>query len=463
VVFLFLLIWLLPKFIKPTINTKECSSSNCDINSLDAITSQIFINNLDKMKNSAITYYTVERLPKEVGNSDEMTLSDMIGKKLIVALVDKNNKVCDLEKSYVKITKLDEEYILKVNLKDSEKEDYILVHLGCYSYCDTYICEKQETNIPVKSGKPATKIPIKSAVPAPLPSQKPQPTQTPSEVPTDTPSPKPSKDPEYLYEYKKSTNTSFSEWTLWSNWSRTSCNTQEINCSDSDPSCLTKIQIYKRKEKISTYQKAYAKTREVLKQIGSYRQKSCSKYNYIEINRTIYATTATNTYSQINSISTNATTTGNWVYSGRESYKNPPIDTAQTHYKFVGANYSYCGDTCETLPEYYYDSYTYVGGLSKVSSTTIPGNSSSSTTSSTSTTTQASCGEYIEKIIPIYGTITITEKAYRTEPLYGTVCYQSTKTRKLLSNGSTKTKWSTYGDKTLLDSGWYYTGEKRLK
>ena len=51
----------------------------------------------------------------------------------------------------------------------------------------------------------------------------------------------------------------------------------------------------------------------------------------------------------------------------------------------------------------------------------------------------------------------------RTEPLYGTVCYQSTKTRKLLDAGSTKTKWSEYGDKTLLSNGWYYTGRKKLK
>ena len=35
---------------------------------------------------------------------------------------------------------MDDEYLLKVNLKDSEKEDYILVHLGCYTYCDSYIC-----------------------------------------------------------------------------------------------------------------------------------------------------------------------------------------------------------------------------------------------------------------------------------------------------------------------------------
>ena len=40
------------------------------------LTSQIFADNLDRMKEAAISYYTDERLPKEVGESDTMTLSD---------------------------------------------------------------------------------------------------------------------------------------------------------------------------------------------------------------------------------------------------------------------------------------------------------------------------------------------------------------------------------------------------
>ena len=63
------------------------------------------------MKDAAITYYTADRLPTEVGASQQMSLSDMIGKKLIVPLIDKNNKAVDVEKSYVKITKMNDEYI----------------------------------------------------------------------------------------------------------------------------------------------------------------------------------------------------------------------------------------------------------------------------------------------------------------------------------------------------------------
>ena len=111
--------------------------------------------------------------------------------------------------------------------------------------------------------------------------------------------------------------------------------------------------------------------------------------------------------------------------------------------------------------------YTYTGGLSSVSSTTTPGNtsssSSSSSSSSTSTSYEAQCGGFTTKTIPIYGTVTVTEKATRTEKLYGTVCYKSTKSRTLESSASTKTKWSSYNDRDLLDNGWTYTGRKKRK
>ncbi len=484
IIFVFLLVWLLPKFIAPAINknadsnnNQQCSDVKCDTKGISALTSQIFADNIERMKDAAISYYTDERLPKKVGDSHTMTLREMISNKIIVPLVDKNNKAVDVEKSYVKITKLDEEYILKINIKDSETEDYILVHIGCYTYCDSYVCEKKtESEVPIKGST----VPTPSTNPSPSPSTKPSPSPStdpspsPSTKPSPSPSTKPSPSPspsapaEYLYEYSKTTGVTFNEWTSWGAWEKTSCSTQEINCSNSNPTCVKKLQLLKRKEQIGTYQKTYAKQRDVIKQTGSYQKKSCSKYNYVEINRTIYATTTTTTYTQVNTITTTtAHTVGGWSYQGRGSYSNPPKDTGSKHYVFVGADYSTCGSSCTTLPNYYYDSYSYTGGLKAVSSTVTPGEITSSSSSSTTTTTEqdyeASCGEYVYKTIPIYRTITVTEKATREEPLYGDVCYQSTKTRSVKDPGTTKTKWSTYNDTSLLNDGWVYTGRTKLK
>lgn len=456
IIFAFLLAWLLPKFMEPNVITNS-NESNIDISPL---TSQIFADNLEKMKEAAITYYTDERLPQEVGDSDTMTLSDMIGKKLLVPLIDKNNEPCDVEKSYVKITKLDEEYLLKVNLKDSEQEDYILVHLGCYTYCESDVCEKR-TDVVSKTSKPTAVVSVDgsgSTSTGTGPNTPSDPSMPTPEDPSTEPEP-PEEVQGYLYEYQKNQDAQFSKWTSWSSWTKTSCSTSEYNCNDRDPKCLEKVQRYDRKEKIGTHNVTYEKQRQQLIQTGSYNQKSCSNYNYVIINNTTYATITTTTYNVIKNVITGSgQSAGGWVYNGRASYKNPPRDTATTQYKFVGANYSYCEETCTTLPEYYYDSYVYRGngGLSTVSSTTsVPGGSSSSSDIT------ASCGNVVTKTVPIYGYITISEKATRTEPLYGTVCYKSTKTRTLLDAGKTMTKWSTYNDRDLLDHGWYYTGKMK--
>ena len=741
IILILLLVWLLPKFISPSMKTKSkdvstCVTGTCDNDGIKALTSQIYVENLERMKKAAISYYTDERLPQEVGDKETMTLSDMIGKKIIVPLVDKENKAVDVEGSYVTIAKENDEYVLKVNLKDSETDDYVLVHLGCYNYCDTYLCEKKTTTdtTPVKSSK--TDVPTKvepststtytyvvhknckydsntktyynasgvavskiefikscqkpicrkvgglyfgsngdvvsvstyndqcSSTPTPVPEVKKcvydqttnryydedgnivsegqylkscenpkckyidgyyfgkngdmvtkteylaqcsTPTPTPkkcvydvktnqyydkfgnvvskveyikscqapvckivdgyyfgkngdvvtkSEYETQCTTPTPKKcvydsstnkyydkdgnvvskvdyikscqapkckvvdgyyfdksgnsvnkgeyikscqapvckivegyyfgkngdivtkseyesqcttpTVEYIYEYARTTGAQFSKWSSWSSWDKTDCSTKEVDCDDKSTSCLSELQLYKQRQKIGTYEKTYTKKRNVIKQTGSYQKKACSKYNYVEINKTIYATTTTTTYTTINTITeTTRHTYGGWKYNGRGTYDNPPKDTASTHYKFVGADYSHCSDTCSTTPSYYYDSYTYTGGMTSVTTTTTPGKTTSSSTSTTTSTTttsyEASCGEIVTKTIPIYGTITVTDKATRTEPLYGDVCYKSTRTRTLISPGGTETTWSYDNDQSLLSAGWVKTGNKKVK
>ena len=93
--------------------------------------------------------------------------------------------------------KTEDEYILKVNIKDSEKEDYILVHLGCYNYCEDYICEKQNkpsSDVPIKQGKEEDEVVIQPT-PQPNPVPTPQPTPQPEPVPTPQPNPTPTPTP----------------------------------------------------------------------------------------------------------------------------------------------------------------------------------------------------------------------------------------------------------------------------
>ena len=602
-VIVLLLILFLPKYLSPIFknNSKtNCNGYNCDTSSIKALKSEVFGNNIDKMKEAAISYYTDDKLPQEIEQSKKMTLSNMIDENIIEPLTDKNNKDVDIEKSYVQITKLSDEYILKVNLKDSENEDYILVHLGCYSYCDSYICEKRPgSTIDNKSAVSST-VPIKGSMSdgiyfAPSsyePIVKNNGIKTCSydsyngkfydskgnsssklsylksclkpickkvssyyfdmkgnnvsysdylkscsqgnniktykcnkvngyyydsngnivsyekyknscdtnnldeekysckivngnyynydgfkvskidyiksckhpvcekvssyyfgldgDVVSESQFNKecgitiPQYDIDSLYEYSKTSGSELSDWSNWSNWNKTSCDTQSINCSDNDITCLRKVQLYRKSEQSGLHQKTYSKTRKQFIQIGSYTKKLCSNYEYVEINSLLYITNSN--YNLVNSINRSTTSTvEEWKYNGRDSYSNIPKEDERNHYIFIGADYSYCGDTCSSLPNYYYDSYTYTGNLDIV-------NSSSD---------EIRCDSYEVKTIPVYRLSTITEKATRSEPLYEDVCYEREKTRNLADHGTTKYKWSTYNDLSLLNNGWNYTGNKK--
>ncbi len=122
--FIFLLLWLYPSK-----NTKPFYDA-------------IFNNNIMMMKEVAEDYYTVQRLPKEVGEKHKLTLKEMLDMKLLLPFTDKNGEYCDTEKSYVQVTKLEnDEYELKVTLSCKGQTDYIIVYLGCHDLCVDGKCE----------------------------------------------------------------------------------------------------------------------------------------------------------------------------------------------------------------------------------------------------------------------------------------------------------------------------------
>lgn len=141
IIFVLLLLWLLPT---PKVNLK-------------GLTDRIFNANIQTMKDAALPYFTMERLPQKIDESKTLTLQQMIDMKLLLPFTDKNGDSCDTKKSYVTLTKKSDEYVLKVNLKCGKEEDYILVYVGCYAYCESDICEKEVTD--KDTGQPSYKRP----------------------------------------------------------------------------------------------------------------------------------------------------------------------------------------------------------------------------------------------------------------------------------------------------------------
>ena len=178
----FLLLWLFP-----TKNYVKDYANDAFTEKLQPLYNQIYNQNIITMKEAAINYFTNDRLPSKVGESVTITLKEMQDKKLVLDLIDSNNKKCDVEKSSVKVEKLDNEYLMTVKLECSDASNYIEVHLGCYDYCKASgVCEKKETPV-IKPTNPTK----------PVISEK-----------------------KYQYEYEKITDGKWGDFGEWSQWSK---------------------------------------------------------------------------------------------------------------------------------------------------------------------------------------------------------------------------------------------------
>ncbi len=149
--FVFLMLWLFPTrgYVNKLHEDNNQNQQVFDLDRLSVLYDEIFANNVSRMKDAAIGYFTNERLPQKVKESKKLTLKEMYDLHLVLKMKDKDGNPCDTQKSYVEITKYTEEYRLKVNLSCGKEEDYIIVYLGCYNYCPGGVCEK-ETPIPSK-------------------------------------------------------------------------------------------------------------------------------------------------------------------------------------------------------------------------------------------------------------------------------------------------------------------------
>ena len=124
--FVFLLIWLFKK----------------NVPNMTAFYSNVFRENIKYMQEAGESYFTDERMPKEVGQTEKISLSDMYDKKLIIPFVDEDGNSCNQYDSYVSITKQEGYYELKTNLVCNKESDYTIKILGCYTYCEDNKCSK---------------------------------------------------------------------------------------------------------------------------------------------------------------------------------------------------------------------------------------------------------------------------------------------------------------------------------
>lgn len=458
-IFIFILMWLFPLKgdVQKALKTQESLNKiSFDDSSLKPLYDRIFIDNILMMKDAAKDYYTTERLPKNVGDSVSMTLGDMLNKNLLVPFTDSNGKQCDLEESYVKVTNNDEEYLMKVNLKCSDQENYILVHMGCYNFCKTDLCETKTTDVSAPVIYPSNPVTIPTVIinnnntiinnnnNTTIINPKPEDPKPPVD-PDEPDKPNPPVDPEepdkptveYIYEYMKVENATYSNWSSWSDWSETKksgTSLREVQEKTIEYTVPEKEIIGYNTITYKDENKPIYGVKQVV--IGTSRETVCDEYQYI-------TTTGANN-----------TRYGTWQDAGIVTSPNTLHNTATTRYTLIWTGtYDNC-DSCGNTP---YKKY-------KVEKLTIsPANTSIQSSYKCTKTT------VIEK--PVYATklvITDYDTSTKKEPVYGITNVPKTRTyyryrTRTVKDGNKIIKWSTYNDTSLLNNGYEYTGNKKQK
>ena len=321
VLFVFVMIWLFPtkNYLKENFVGKEELTSEIAMQ-LQPLYGRLFTDNVESMRDAAQGYFTNERLPKKIGDSVTITLEEMEEKKLVIPFKDSNNQSCDINKSYVQVTKMSDEYQMKVQLTCSDYSDYIIVYMGCYDYCDGAICEE----------KPETTTPSKPV--------------TPSEPET------PVVNKKYEYEYKLVTKNTYSNWGPWSNWSTTKVTADT----------LRQVEIDKRNEltgyKTETYYD-YETTIEYREQTTKVQVGTTSKPVGTKVIDTKPATGGSTSKKQYTNAIKNTTSGsyGSWVYQGYTTSKYALSSSNTVKYEYVSHKTTVdCTNVCQNVTTYTY-------------------------------------------------------------------------------------------------------------
>jgi len=360
VLFIFVMVWLFP--------TKGYLEQNNVI-----VDNEIYNNYLENMSTVAKDYFINSKMPSNVGDTVKLTLSDMLEKKLIVEIG--GNTSCDLEKSFIEVTKMDEDFQLRVELSCTDYYDYKLITLGCKDYCNLD-CGKEDTTTvitpiqqstkkytvtfdsqggssvasqKVVSGKTATKpanptkegytfvewtlngktynfaTPVKSNITL-VASWK---TNVVVEEPVIT--------TDYLYTKTTSAETIYSNW---SNWSSTKRQWDEFNLTNTD---LVEYKIVAQdKEQVDT-EKNCTTTKEVKTVVDT--------KNAITSTKKVYK----------NAIVKTETVYTDWVKDKLYTTSTTPLrnkDTDTVKYVFLKVQTRSVCTGCEDITEYYYEKYT---------------------------------------------------------------------------------------------------------
>ena len=111
------------------------------------LTQQTYINNITLMKDAGFEYFSGSRLPQEIGDSERISLDEMLARNLLPEFLDEEGNSCNTGDSYIEATKtLDNEYEMSVYLSCNNKSDYIVTSISDVECVDCNVIVSDNTN-----------------------------------------------------------------------------------------------------------------------------------------------------------------------------------------------------------------------------------------------------------------------------------------------------------------------------
>ena len=111
------------------------------------LTQQTYINNITLMKDAGFEYFSGSRLPQEIGDSERISLDEMLARNLLPEFLDEEGNSCNTGDSYIEATKiLDNEYEMSVYLSCNNKSDYIVTSISDVECVDCNVIVSDDTN-----------------------------------------------------------------------------------------------------------------------------------------------------------------------------------------------------------------------------------------------------------------------------------------------------------------------------
>lgn len=112
---------------------------------------QTYINNISLMKDAGFEYFSGSNLPQNVGDSEKISLDEMLARNLIVDFFDEEGNSCNKDNSYIEATKTtDNEYEMSVYLSCKNKSDYIITSISNDVVCTDCNVTEQKSNYETK-------------------------------------------------------------------------------------------------------------------------------------------------------------------------------------------------------------------------------------------------------------------------------------------------------------------------